>query len=328
MSYVDGQSPNGDGNVALNAANRVAGATTGNFAGLDEAGNLADSGHKHGDYALAAQGTKADNAVLFNTDQSGRTDTEKALARKNILAASEQELLEKTGYGVYSGLVVSPQGVPMTVAVSSGIGYLPNGTRVVSIGNLIVTASAADATYSRYDVVYLNADGTIGYQVGTASATPSIPAPPANTIVVGVVRMAANATAVTAANVKPWGVRRVGSNRVLLWETDDIETDSDEFTVYRDFTPFEAVGVIGIDYTNLNQINLMPETIVPMDYSYRRGIINGTREAAAAMVARAFTVNDTSIVFETSYRALDGGETGATSSSYAMPYRIYGHIKM
>ena len=44
-------------------ADKVSGATNGNFAGLDANGNPTDSGHKHSDYATAAQGAKADTAV-------------------------------------------------------------------------------------------------------------------------------------------------------------------------------------------------------------------------------------------------------------------------
>lgn len=44
-------------------ADKVASPTSGNFAGLDANGNLTDSGSKAADFATAAQGTKADNAV-------------------------------------------------------------------------------------------------------------------------------------------------------------------------------------------------------------------------------------------------------------------------
>ena len=44
-------------------ADKVASATSGNFAGLDGNGNLTDSGSKAADFATAAQGTKADNAI-------------------------------------------------------------------------------------------------------------------------------------------------------------------------------------------------------------------------------------------------------------------------
>lgn len=50
--------------TAINAkADKVASATSGNFAGLDANGNLTDSGKKASDFATAAQGTKADSAI-------------------------------------------------------------------------------------------------------------------------------------------------------------------------------------------------------------------------------------------------------------------------
>lgn len=44
-------------------ANKVSGATNGNFAGLDANGDLTDSGSKAADFATAAQGAKADSAI-------------------------------------------------------------------------------------------------------------------------------------------------------------------------------------------------------------------------------------------------------------------------
>ena len=44
-------------------ADKVSGATNGNFAGLDSNGNLTDSGSKAADFATAAQGGKADTAI-------------------------------------------------------------------------------------------------------------------------------------------------------------------------------------------------------------------------------------------------------------------------
>lgn len=44
-------------------ADKVANATSGNFAGLDENGNLTDSGKKASDFATSAQGGKADSAI-------------------------------------------------------------------------------------------------------------------------------------------------------------------------------------------------------------------------------------------------------------------------
>jgi len=50
-------------NATSGKADKVTGATSGNFAGLDANGNLTDSGSKAADFATAAQGTKADSAI-------------------------------------------------------------------------------------------------------------------------------------------------------------------------------------------------------------------------------------------------------------------------
>ena len=50
-------------NQVADKADKVTGATNGNFAGLDSNGNLTDSGSKASDFATAAQGAKADSAV-------------------------------------------------------------------------------------------------------------------------------------------------------------------------------------------------------------------------------------------------------------------------
>lgn len=49
--------------IADGKADKVSGATAGNFAGLDANGNLTDSGSKASDFATAAQGIKADSAI-------------------------------------------------------------------------------------------------------------------------------------------------------------------------------------------------------------------------------------------------------------------------
>lgn len=50
-------------------ADKVSGATNGNFAGLDANGNLTDSGSKAADFATAAQGALADSA--YQKPQAG-----------------------------------------------------------------------------------------------------------------------------------------------------------------------------------------------------------------------------------------------------------------
>lgn len=71
--------------LSSNKADKVASATSGNFAGLDANGNLTDSGSKAADFATAAQGAKADTAVQ---DASYvHTDNNYTSAEKSKLAA-------------------------------------------------------------------------------------------------------------------------------------------------------------------------------------------------------------------------------------------------
>ena len=71
--------------LSSSKADKVASATSGNFAGLDANGNLTDSGSKASDFATAAQGAKADTAVQ---DASYvHTDNNYTSAEKNKLAA-------------------------------------------------------------------------------------------------------------------------------------------------------------------------------------------------------------------------------------------------
>jgi hypothetical protein len=57
-------------------ADKVTGATNGNFAGLDASGNLTDSGHKHSDYdAAGAAGTAQSNAEGYADGLAGNYDS-------------------------------------------------------------------------------------------------------------------------------------------------------------------------------------------------------------------------------------------------------------
>lgn len=56
-------------------ADKVASATSGNFAGLDSNGNLTDSGSKAADFATAAQGAKADTAIQGVTGETAVTNS-------------------------------------------------------------------------------------------------------------------------------------------------------------------------------------------------------------------------------------------------------------
>lgn len=74
-------------------ADKVASATSGNFAGLDANGNLTDSGSKAADFATAAQGTKADTAIQGVTGETAITGGESSYV---AVTASEDASHEVT----------------------------------------------------------------------------------------------------------------------------------------------------------------------------------------------------------------------------------------
>ena len=68
-------------------ADKVSGATEGNFAGLDSNGNLTDSGKKASDFATAAQGSKADTAIQ-GVKVNGAELTKDSLNKVDITAVT------------------------------------------------------------------------------------------------------------------------------------------------------------------------------------------------------------------------------------------------
>ena len=67
-------------------ADKVSGATAGNFAALDANGNPTDSGKKASDFATAAQGAKADTALQAHQDISGKADKVSGATAGNFAA--------------------------------------------------------------------------------------------------------------------------------------------------------------------------------------------------------------------------------------------------
>ena len=117
-------------------------------------------------------------------------------------------------------LIVSAQATPnMTVSVSSGIAVV-NGTQNATQGSYVflndgavsLTISAANATNPRrdliiariYDSQYSGSSNTSALEVvtGTASATPTDPPMPANSIALAKINVAAAATSITAGMVE------------------------------------------------------------------------------------------------------------------------------
>ena len=108
-------------------------------------------------------------------------------------------LSESTGYGIVSGCTPSIAG--LTVTVAAGVVHLADGTRK-EISASTVTLDTADASNPRIDLVYITSAGVVAKVTGTAAASPSAPALPANGISVATVSVAANANTGTVADMR------------------------------------------------------------------------------------------------------------------------------
>jgi hypothetical protein len=117
-------------------------------------------------------------------------------------ALVRRQIIEKTGYGVFSGLGVTAQGTPnMTVAVAAGICYMQTGTRYSPIANAALAITSANVTNPRIDIVYVNSSGVIAYLSGAAAATPSAPALPTGGLLLAEISVAAGTTTIQSANI-------------------------------------------------------------------------------------------------------------------------------
>jgi hypothetical protein len=90
-------------------SDKVSGATSGNFAGLDDNGNLTDSGSKVSDFATAGQGAKADSAVQtvsiaggtsVGADNVGNVDIPlSTLTSDGAMSAADKSKLDGIAFG-------------------------------------------------------------------------------------------------------------------------------------------------------------------------------------------------------------------------------------
>lgn len=124
-----------------NKADKVASATSGNFAGLDSNGNLTDSGSKASDFATAAQGSNADSAVqgvkLNGAGSALTPDASNVVTIPDAIATGES--------GATNGL--------MTAADKSKLAGIDEGAEVnqnafanVKVGNSTVAADSKTDT--------------------------------------------------------------------------------------------------------------------------------------------------------------------------------------
>lgn len=124
-----------------NKADKVANATSGNFAGLDENGNLTDSGKKASDFATSAQGGKADSAiqgVKLNGASSALTpDSNKVVTIPDAIATGTT--------GATNGLMTAADKQKLN-GIASGAEVNQNAFSNVKVGSTTVAADTKTDT--------------------------------------------------------------------------------------------------------------------------------------------------------------------------------------
>ncbi len=128
--------------TAINSkADKVASATSGNFAGLDSNGNLTDSGKKASDFATAAQGTKADSAVqgvkLAGASSALTPDSSKVVTIPNAVATGTT--------GATNGLMTAADKQKLN-DIASGAEVNQNAFSNVKVGSTTVAADSKTDT--------------------------------------------------------------------------------------------------------------------------------------------------------------------------------------
>ncbi len=133
----------------------------------------------------------------------------------NIQSVLFQEYLDVllAGIGgvdcVLSGLVVTG-GADMTPAVAKGA-VLSAGI-MYAVAAADVTITTADATNPRLDLIVVTAAGALAVRAGTPAAAPKPPARTANDVVIAVVYVPANDTAIATSQISDMRVIRGGAN--------------------------------------------------------------------------------------------------------------------
>jgi len=162
------------------------------------------------DFVLAADVNSLAAAII--------TDEASTAANSASITELNTKVVEKTSYGVYTGLGVTQQTVAnMTVSIATGTIYMADGTRFTPTANTALSVTAADATNPRIDIVYVNSSGVISYLAGTAAASPSVPSVPVGGQKLAEISVAANATAI--ANVAIVDGRRLYWNEPYITPT-------------------------------------------------------------------------------------------------------------
>ena len=124
-----------------NKANKVANATSGNFAGLDENGNLTDSGKNASDFATSTQGGKADSAIqgvkLNGASSALSPDSNKVVTIPDAVATGTT--------GATNGLMTAADKQKLN-GIASGAEVNQNAFSNVKVGSITVAADTKTDT--------------------------------------------------------------------------------------------------------------------------------------------------------------------------------------
>ena len=145
-------------------ADKVSGATSGNFAGLDANGNLTDSGKKAADFATAAQGAKADSAVQSVSLTSGTNNgtvklTVNGTATDNIAVKG----LKSAAYTESSAYATAAQGSKADLALQTAtiLGKAINQkTPTLTVDEAKTALGLKSAAYTESSAYATSAQGT------------------------------------------------------------------------------------------------------------------------------------------------------------------------
>lgn len=122
-------------------ADKVANATSGNFAGLDENGNLTDSGKKESDFATSAQGGKADSAIQ-GVKLNGASS---ALTPDSIKVVTIPDAVATGTTGATNGLMTASDKQKLN-GIASGAEVNQNAFSNVKVGSTTVAADTKTDT--------------------------------------------------------------------------------------------------------------------------------------------------------------------------------------
>lgn len=173
-----------------NKADKVSGATAGDFAGLDAYGNLTDSGYDASDFATASQGTKADNAIPMPSGGStgqvlkktsdgvewanesgggGGTSTDVQINGTSITSNDVANIITEGSYNASTNKIATMSDLPSVSGKADKVSGATNGNLAALDSNGNLTDSGYDASDFPAKIVVAYVDNLSSEQVGSLS---------------------------------------------------------------------------------------------------------------------------------------------------------------